>query len=303
MFYTLVLFGFCWLNLTGLFGTKTNEKQSVSVTEGESVTLNTDDIEKDEEDDILWKFEKSQIAIIKGKKQNFTYDDTTERFRDRLKLDNQTGSLTITNISTEHSGVYELEISGAKLTSKTFSVSVYARLPVPVIRRNCSSSSSSSSEQNCSLVCSVVNVGHVTLSWYKGNSLLSSISVSDLSISLSLPLEVEYQDKNSYSCVLNNPISNQTQHLDITQLCHTCSALDPESPSQQDSALKVLVIISAAGSLLIVAAVMIFWTYRKYTKTDTEVQTCEEMTYAETTFFKRNSHKLDVGNQAVAGPQ
>ncbi|XP_058617758.1 SLAM family member 9-like, partial [Onychostoma macrolepis] len=205
-----------------------------SVMEGDSVTLNTDVTEIHEDNDILWKFgaEKSLIAEISRKKQIFfTYDDVLDgRFRDRLNLDHQTGSLTITNITTQHAGLYNLQITGAKRSSTTFSVSVYAAffsyLPGPVISSNSSncsssSSSSSSSQQNCSLLCSAVNVSHVTLSWYKGNSLLSSISVSDLSISLSLPLEVEYQDKNTYSCVLNNPISNQTTHLDITELCHT----------------------------------------------------------------------------------
>uniref|UniRef100_A0A8C1NNF6 Ig-like domain-containing protein n=1 Tax=Cyprinus carpio TaxID=7962 RepID=A0A8C1NNF6_CYPCA len=203
--------------------------------EGDSVTLKTNVTELHGDDDITWKYgaEKSLIVKISNEKQNFsTYDVPDERFRDRLKVDHQTGSLTITNTTTKHAGVYEQQIRRAKLSSKTFSVSVYARLPVPNITRDCSSSSSSSSSSSYwSLVCSVVNVGHVTLSWYKGNSLLSSISVSDLSISLSLPLEVEYQDKNSYSCVINNPISNQTQHLDISELCHTCSDVFSESVS------------------------------------------------------------------------
>ncbi|XP_067255050.1 SLAM family member 5-like [Chanodichthys erythropterus] len=195
--------------------------ESVSVIEGDSVTLNSDLTEMKDDDVILWTFgnEETLIAGINKQFDRFTvYDDDLDgRFRDRLKLDNQTGSLTITNFTTEHAGEYKLPF---KL--KIFNITVYARLPVPVISRN-SSQCSSSSSSSCSLVCSAVNVGHVTLSWYKGNSLLSSISVSDLSISLSLPLEVEYQDKNTYSCVLNNPISNQTQHLDITHLCHTCA--------------------------------------------------------------------------------
>ncbi|XP_058615775.1 uncharacterized protein LOC131529849 isoform X2 [Onychostoma macrolepis] len=197
--------------------------------EGDSVTLNTDVTEIREDNSILWKFGagNSHIAKISREKQIFfKYDDVLDgRFRDRLKMDHQTGSLTITNITSKHAGLYNLEITGAKWSSKTFSVSVYARLPVPNITRDCSSSSSSSSY--CSLLCSVVNVSHVTLSWYKGNRLLSSISVSDLSISLSLPLEVEYQDKNTYSCVLNNSFTNQTRHLNIKQLCHTCSARLP----------------------------------------------------------------------------
>ncbi len=95
--------------------------------EGDSVTLNTDVTEIHDEDDILWKFgaENSLIAQINRENQIFfTYDDVPDgRFRDRLKVDHQTGSLTIMNTRTEHTGLYKLNIIGVK--SKTFSVSVY----------------------------------------------------------------------------------------------------------------------------------------------------------------------------------
>ncbi|XP_016107247.1 SLAM family member 9-like [Sinocyclocheilus grahami] len=202
------------LETLGVFGDEVE-----SVVGGDSITLNSGLTEIMSGDEIQWRFwiENTLIAEINKRADSMTVYEDVRRFRDRLKLDNQTGSLTITNITTEDAGDYE------QMTNKLFaifSLTVYARLPVPVISSNSTHCSSSSSSSYCSLVCSVVNV---TLSWYKGNSLLSSISVSDLSISLSLPLEVEYQDKNSYSCVLNNPISNQTQHLDISELCQTCS--------------------------------------------------------------------------------
>ncbi len=55
------------------------------------------------------------------------YDDVLDgRFRDRLKLDHQTGSLTITDITTEHAGVYELEYNTRSRPS--FYLTVYSEL-------------------------------------------------------------------------------------------------------------------------------------------------------------------------------
>ncbi len=95
--------------------------------EGESVTLNTDLTEIHEGDDILWKYgaEKPLIAKIKRAYGIFsTFDVPDGRFRDRLKLDDQTGSLTITNITTEHAGLFKVKIRRAA-PSKKFSASVY----------------------------------------------------------------------------------------------------------------------------------------------------------------------------------
>ncbi len=102
--------------------------ESVSVMEGDSVTLNTDVTEYIKmTTSVEFGAKEYMIAQIKKRKQTFNkYDDVPDgRFRDRLKLDRQTGSLTITNITTQHAGRYELDISGVKQSSKTFSVSVY----------------------------------------------------------------------------------------------------------------------------------------------------------------------------------
>ncbi|ROI15259.1 hypothetical protein DPX16_1412 [Anabarilius grahami] len=89
---------------------------------------------------------------------------------------------------------------------------------------------------------------------------------ADDCISLSLPLEVEYQDKNAYSCVLNNPISNQTQHLDITHLCHTCAV-----PPVSVSLIVFISAAAAAGFLLIIFAVGIWCICRKHKKLGQEI--------------------------------
>ncbi|XP_077081436.1 uncharacterized protein LOC143735225 [Siphateles boraxobius] len=104
-----------------------DEVKSVSVMVGDSVSLNSDLTEIKDDDWIQWRFGNTLIAEISRRVTRITvYDDVLDgRFRDRLKLDKQTGSLTITNTTTEHEGRYELVIiSGIFISSKSFRVSV-----------------------------------------------------------------------------------------------------------------------------------------------------------------------------------
>ncbi|XP_051741558.1 uncharacterized protein LOC127508050 isoform X3 [Ctenopharyngodon idella] len=103
-----------------------DETQSVSETEGNPVTLQTD-TETHGKELIVWRFgdEGKLIAKHDQEAKSPPLYDTDERFRDRLKLDHQTGSLTITNTRITDSGVYKVKISSSKQTlNKRFTVTV-----------------------------------------------------------------------------------------------------------------------------------------------------------------------------------
>ncbi|XDV23715.1 hypothetical protein PO909_028170 [Leuciscus waleckii] len=91
--------------------------------EGDSVTLNTDII-KTQQERMKWYFKGTRIAEINGDQSKICEDDAcSERFRDRLKLDHQTGSLTIMNTRNTDSGEYTLQIISGR-SEKIFSVTV-----------------------------------------------------------------------------------------------------------------------------------------------------------------------------------
>nr|XP_699953.2 uncharacterized protein si:ch211-274k16.9 [Danio rerio] len=98
---------------------------SLSVMKGDSVNLCTG-VQTNQQEDVTWYFNGIHIAQINGD-VSFSCTDVqcnegTEKFRDRLKLDVQTGSLTIMNINTTHSGKYHLVNSNGE---KIFNVTVH----------------------------------------------------------------------------------------------------------------------------------------------------------------------------------
>ncbi|XP_067253038.1 uncharacterized protein [Chanodichthys erythropterus] len=106
-----------------------DEEKEESGKEGKTITLNTED-EMQKNDQVWWLFgeENSLIAEIKGGTgEIITYDGADGRFRDRLKLDEKTGSLNITNIRTTDAGLYQVWInrsSSRKNKYLKFTVSV-----------------------------------------------------------------------------------------------------------------------------------------------------------------------------------
>uniref|UniRef100_A0A8C1Y966 Immunoglobulin domain-containing protein n=1 Tax=Cyprinus carpio TaxID=7962 RepID=A0A8C1Y966_CYPCA len=108
-----------------IFFVTVNEKVTVeSVKEGDPVTLKPDpEIQRDEQ--MLWMFGEQDdlIAQVKAGAGEMYDGGAGEIFRGRLELDEKTGSLSITDISAGHTGLYKLlTISSRGILIKKFRV-------------------------------------------------------------------------------------------------------------------------------------------------------------------------------------
>lgn len=109
-----------------MFGPQIGGTETVSVIEGDSVTLHTGFTEILTDDHVLWIWLNSSVCIAEIIKQAISFPDGSEIFRNRLQLDYKTGSLTITNITATQNGLYELLIVRAgTVSNKIFDVNVY----------------------------------------------------------------------------------------------------------------------------------------------------------------------------------
>ncbi|KAL1252145.1 hypothetical protein QQF64_019941, partial [Cirrhinus molitorella] len=100
-----------------------------TVMEGESVTLDAPKV-RNLSDSVTWIFNGTRIAEISGELTKICEDvQCKKRFRHRLKLDNQTGSLLITNTKSTDHGLYQLLTKSRRnhystTSIKSFTVSV-----------------------------------------------------------------------------------------------------------------------------------------------------------------------------------
>ncbi|XP_067271561.1 uncharacterized protein [Pseudorasbora parva] len=284
----------------GVFGVGLDE---VSVMEGDSVTLYTG-VETSQHEDIKWYFDNIRIAQISGDLSKICTDvqcnEGTERFRDRLKLDNQTGSLTITHTTTEHSGLYKLQIISSDSNSEK------------IFNTVCGVSAPDRDEVNkqegesVTLESAVLGTLDDSMTWYFNDVLIAEITGDQSQICADDQCKERFRDRlkldhQTGSLTIMNTTTEDSGEYKLQILSSSFSIIKSFSvsfsqPCPSPVSVSLIILMSAAaGYLLTVAGFGIFWICRKHRKTDQEVQICEDertsaVLFLHPSFYERNTH-------------
>ncbi|XP_026113156.1 uncharacterized protein LOC113091747 [Carassius auratus] len=215
------------VSISGVFGY--GAILQVFVKEGDSVTLHTD-VEAIQQKDIKWYFNDIRVAEINEDLSFICTDvqceDVNERFRDRLKLDHQTGSLTITNITNTDFGFYKVQINiSSRISENIYFVAVYG---VPAVK---SDEMSVEEGESVTLDPGETKSPNDVMTWYFNDILIAEITGDQSKICTDDQCDERFRDRLK--------LDHQTGSLTITDIRTT------------DSGLYKLQIISSSGGTIV----------------------------------------------------
>ncbi|KAK6468591.1 hypothetical protein HHUSO_G33345, partial [Huso huso] len=179
--------------------------QQVKGIVGESFTFPVEIANLQPDIEVHWRYNPAEPnSFIARLQDGKIKTDFHERFKSRLQLNMNTGSLKIHHLNTEDSGYYQVE-TVRDIFNKRFDLSTVNPVPEPQVMQI------HSANRSCTLQCFVGNASEVNVFWIRDGKPLHTTE-------LEISQEMQGGDV-TYTCVASNPASNKTTTVTPSHYC------------------------------------------------------------------------------------